>query len=387
MTKIGFFAFGILEQAGGLEKYYIDMAEHLAKTGNDVHIYTLDDRHTKSLLFLLSIFYMRRFDPKIAYRDSSKNIKKQIIHSQYSKISSFAGLRSVLSKMDVIYVKNEIIELAVLRVLVGYKNLPRTIIGCHTPLHYPIARSAQSKLHNLLYGGRVYRWLSGNVKDFHVLNGSDASVIKNIIRQPRIYKIQNPFSLSTYMHNRESFKIMLKADPNTKRILWVGRLSLQKGIDDLCELISRCNDSSSTKVTWTIVGDGSEREKIINLANQYDNVHWLGHVENKVLPYIYSQHNALVVTSHWEGYPYTILEANAAGIPVIAYDIPGCNDIITSPEIGYLVNNIQSFTDAITKYLDGGLFKKVRVIIDKEYNTKIYRELNNMFVNGGNKTR
>jgi glycosyltransferase involved in cell wall biosynthesis len=56
-------------------------------------------------------------------------------------------------------------------------------------------------------------------------------------------------------------------------------------------------------------------------------------------------------TSHWEGLPYSLIEASFFKKAIIATDISGHSDLITSGESGFLVNNKQDFTDKLCKLI------------------------------------
>jgi hypothetical protein len=66
----------------------------------------------------------------------------------------------MLRRCDVVYAKNEVLDLSVLQ-MIRAKQLPPIICGVHTPMRYPRAVSPQARLHNRLYLGGV-----GDVKPF-----------------------------------------------------------------------------------------------------------------------------------------------------------------------------------------------------------------------------
>jgi glycosyltransferase involved in cell wall biosynthesis len=55
-----------------------------------------------------------------------------------------------------------------------------------------------------------------------------------------------------------------------------------------------------------------------------------------------------VLPSLWEGLPYALLEAGAAGLPVVATDIPGNRDLITPGQTGYLARPNDPLDLAVT---------------------------------------
>ena len=62
-----------------------------------------------------------------------------------------------------------------------------------------------------------------------------------------------------------------------------------------------------------------------------------------------SASDVLLSTSIREGLPRSIMEAMAAGLPVVAYDIRGCNDLVVDGETGFLVpfGDVHGLTDEL----------------------------------------
>lgn len=91
-------------------------------------------------------------------------------------------------------------------------------------------------------------------------------------------------------------------------------------------------------VHLAIIGSGEEHNQLhhqVEQLNLTDRVHLLGYVPSAVT-YL-KAFDMFVLPSKKEGLPYVILEAGLAGLPVVASDLPGIRDIITSGEEGFLV--------------------------------------------------
>lgn len=87
-----------------------------------------------------------------------------------------------------------------------------------------------------------------------------------------------------------------------------------------------------------IAGSGEEYDSLrfhIEKFNVTNRVHMLGYVPDAVR-YL-KAFDVFLLPSKKEGLPYAILEAGLAGLPVVASDLPGIRDIITSGEHGFLV--------------------------------------------------
>lgn len=91
-------------------------------------------------------------------------------------------------------------------------------------------------------------------------------------------------------------------------------------------------------VRFVIVGDGERRAELEGLARQtgLDNVvHFTGW--RRDLPTIYADTTVLVLTSRNEGTPVSIIEAMAAGVPVVATAVGGVPDVLRRGDLGKLV--------------------------------------------------
>ena len=64
-------------------------------------------------------------------------------------------------------------------------------------------------------------------------------------------------------------------------------------------------------------------------------VNWLGHVED--MPALFGTIDIVVLPSYREGFPKTLIEAAACGLPLITTDVPGCREVITHGVEGLLI--------------------------------------------------
>jgi len=390
--KIAFFTYPILECGGGLAKYFIEIPSELKKCYPDLNIsvISLDEKMTEGLRYLLSFYYFRKISRSNLYREESNTIVNKLGKVSYIKCKSFKELKKELLKYDIIYSKNEILEALIIKFLIGYKNLPPVIFGCHTPIFYPITKSIQSKLHNILYGGVIYRFLANGVRKFHVINSFTENKFKKMFPQKKIVKIYNPFDFDNFVKKSKNYRYKFNFDKTKFNIMWSGRLYEPKGIDDLVKIVDEINKTEhKNEIIWNIVGDGNkeEKSKILNLKNKWDNLNYFGYVENNYIASLYKENNLFISTSKWESFPYNLLEAQTFGLPIVAYDISGCNDIIENDKNGFLVNSIEEFKKKTLFFVNGGKLKiDIGTFIRSKFNRNgIYNSLINMFMNHAKK--
>jgi len=383
--RIAFYATTILEHGGGLETYFIETANNLsARPGWQADIITRDDKFTEKIARILGCYYFKKIVKSLLYKETPDAIASRLGRARYYKCKGFKELKEKLGEYDLVYSKNELLEAFILKFCVGYRNIPPVVFGCHTPVHYPVADSLQSKFHNFFYSGFVYKWLANGVAAFHVTNNADRARLENIFPGKRVFKIYNPFHLSQFASNLKAYTYDFTWHRERYNILWLARLTEQKGVLSLARIINVINQTDlKDKVIFNIVGNGSLDQEIVKLQKKWDNVNWFGYVEYRYLPSIYGQNDLFLSTSQWEAFGLNILEAQASGLPAIAFDIPGPQDIIQDGKSGFLVRSEEEFCRQIKACVTGETVF-VREEINQNVNQvfspeAIYAELAAMF--------
>lgn len=125
---------------------------------------------------------------------------------------------------------------------------------------------------------------------------------------------------------------------NSKKLLSVGRLSYQKNFEMLIDIAKEVLIENPSW-TWDIYGEGELREQLQDKINDYgleSRLFLKGQVNN--LYSLYNDYAMLVMTSRYEGFPMTLLEGMASGLPLISFDVlTGPNEIIENSVNGYLI--------------------------------------------------
>ncbi len=121
------------------------------------------------------------------------------------------------------------------------------------------------------------------------------------------------------------------------RLLFVGRVVYQKGLDLLIHALGNLQH-----LPWelTIVGDGPQRAMLEKLAAGLEigeRVRFAGWLKGPELVAEYHRANLFTYASRHEGMPNALLEAMACGLPAVASDIAGNEELVIPGETGLLV--------------------------------------------------
>jgi glycosyltransferase involved in cell wall biosynthesis len=144
----------------------------------------------------------------------------------------------------------------------------------------------------------------------------------------------------------EEFDPVVKADDATD-VVYVGEFRHIKGADLLIDAVARLH-ADGKPVTLTLAGDGEGLAALktqIQRLGLTEAVHFIGHVKAR---HGFSKGGVLVVPSRGDSMPYVVIEAAAAGIPMVAANVGGIPEIFGShTEALFAANIVSAMADAI----------------------------------------
>jgi len=187
--------------------------------------------------------------------------------------------------------------------------------------------------------GRLFHWLQARA-----LRGYDAVVV---VSRPLIHAYRERGISSNRLHcvpngwggpppqTRDEARNTLGIGEHELTVGWIGRLSAEKGADVFVDAMARVarRYAGESQPKAIIIGDGPERESLRARAESLgltEQIEWRGVV--KGAGRLAAAFDVLVLSSRSEGTPIALLEAMAAGTPIVATSVGGVPDVITGVE-------------------------------------------------------
>lgn len=311
--KIVILVLGFLPKwIGGSEIDAYNLAKGLSRRSHEVNVITMWDRglpkkRMENGFFINriktpEIFILRTFLYSIKSLFLIKKINPEIIHVQGCSIYDARGITAVLAK------------------LILKKSYVLWCQGSDVYLAGKLKRVA-SKL--LLRNADAIIALTGDMKnEIQSIHNSHVFLV--------------PCGVDLGM-----FRNMPKENIGNKKlktIIFVGRLHPIKGVKYLIEAMNIILQEKTVKLL--IVGDGEERknlEKQVRELYLEEFVNFVGEVQNSEIPSLMNASDIFVLPSLSEALPTTILEAMAAGLPIITTNVRGLPEIVKDNENGFII--------------------------------------------------
>lgn len=144
-------------------------------------------------------------------------------------------------------------------------------------------------------------------------------------------------------------------DRENPYLLFFGRLSAEKGVDTLLRAFDAALPSLPQNMRLVVVGDGPDAADFKALASSLgcaSRIEFAGYQTGGALQAYVEGASLAIASSRWrENMPYSIVEALAAGTPVIGTDIGGIPELVDEGKTGFICEpgGVQSMADAISR--------------------------------------
>jgi starch synthase len=217
----------------------------------------------------------------------------------------------------------------------------------------PTTKRMLLKLQDVGFGASAYRVARALV----VETRREAAWIGAFAPAERIRVIPPGIDLESWERDSEcDAPTPIVPDLPPEYLLYAGRVASNKGLDILVRALSRLPPSE--RIPLVAVGhDWGERERLDALARSLgvaDSVRWLGHVPDPaVYRRIFRRARLFVLPSEYEAFGLVLLEAMAAGVPIVATAVGGVPEVLEEGRTGALVpyGNPGALADTLSSLL------------------------------------
>lgn len=204
--------------------------------------------------------------------------------------------------------------------------------------------------------------------------------VHKIVNQEKIKVIPLGFDLQKFqegrIEKREAVRAQYKLSDDEVAITIIGRLAPIKDHDYFLNVIEEVLKQTPQEIKVFIVGDGSEKNHIEDRVNKLNEVYpnrimmtsWILDIATFI-----QGMDIVCLTSKNEGTPVSLIEAQAAGIPVISTDVGGVRDAMEDGKSGFVVKreNIETYIKNLRLLIeDDKLREKISIFGQKNATEK-----------------
>lgn len=338
--KLSFFTGSRITYFGGGERYVIDLGNELVKRGFKVIVFTQWDESDSNLSFgeieKMCNFEIVRYKVLPFMRSPTIPLPSKMLFSK-------------LKGSNIVYNMDDSFFTTFLLVLYSRLSHIRYVSGMHIPKSFMFGFEASTHP-NLKLVWQIYKLClralyKGFVDNVHILNKAQARDLNYLNYRGKIYLIPN------YINNVREEVLVNKSN---FIVLFTGNINIKiKGVDLLYDIVETTL-LERKDIKFKIAGQfGDGVDLIYKLVDKYpNNVFYLGFVSDTELNDLLETASLYILTSRFESFSLSILRSQSYGLPVIAFNITGPNEIIVKDIQGILIEpyNTTKFSEAILKY-------------------------------------
>jgi glycosyltransferase involved in cell wall biosynthesis len=343
-----------LYNIGGIEEWLRDIAKELHKRGHEITICTtnyLPNSFPKSFLAkriqtILNDVRAGCYEYKVFKNVAKRNL---VLNQDFLKL---------LNKMDVAY----------------FENFAFSSLSAFVPIifgfHVPFQLSSITKIFLTLH--KMKRIPIG----FHVLNPVDYLYLKNFLAEIRLKKAKL-FLVPNGVDCNKFHPGAGTLDESKFRILFVGRLTREKGVDILPYILHELKNLQKN-LELTIIGPDMGMGHVVNrMINIFPKeVRYLGCLPREILPRLYASSHVTLLPSRVERFPLVSLESMACGTPVLTSNLANfryiLEPLIKELNVNFIIENSEDvsvlgkrFAERIIKLLADERYQELRKAVRK----------------------
>jgi 1,2-diacylglycerol 3-alpha-glucosyltransferase len=327
--RIGMMADLYTPHVSGVTNYIMLSKRHLEKVGHEVYVFTFGD---------------------LNYEDEEENVVRSpgrpVLETGYYFSLRFSKeARKLLRTMDVVHVHHPFLSGTLALNFCRPRNIP-IIFTNHT--RYDLyAQHYLPVLPNVIGEAALDAFLPPFCRNCNlviapsrgmreVLYGFGVDVEVDVVPNGVYVK---PFQNPTQTLERAKFGF----EGEDIVLIYVGRLGPEKNLPFLLRSFAGAVQAYKN-LGLMIVGDGPERENLEDRVKHMgikDRVHFTGFVPYEQLPSHYGIADAFLTASVTEVHPLSVIEAMAAGLPVLGIESPGVGDTVEDGVTGFLIPDVE----------------------------------------------
>jgi glycosyltransferase involved in cell wall biosynthesis len=228
-----------------------------------------------------------------------------------------------------------------------------------------------SYFNKFLSGSLIFieRWLLRSTNHIIAISASQKQELESILKIKYPDKVKliplgvDYIDQSMQSHYKQAFRRTYRLTEETVCIGMLGRLVEIKNTSFFIDVVENILATSSAKIKFFVVGDGSQKIAMMDQLNRKkikytESPHedapviftsWIQNIQN-----ILAGLDVVVLTSHNEGTPMSLIEAQLSGKPVVAVNVGGVRDTMIAGETGFLIttHDVKNFSDALNTLVE-----------------------------------
>ncbi|MFP6691972.1 MAG: glycosyltransferase, partial [Pirellulales bacterium] len=198
------------------------------------------------------------------------------------------------------------------------------------------------------------RKLTRRVSNYICVSQAVAAYSARVGKLPaeKLAVISNGVDIDRFQRARPIDLRELRVSQDRKVLTYVGRLDQQKRVERLVRMFTDIADAIP-EYDLILVGDGPQRSELVSQAGRSrfaDRIHFVG-FRNDV-PEILAASDMLLLASQWEGMPNVLLEAMAAGVPLVTFNVEGTEELLDGIAATQFVEANDDEAEAIRRFGD-----------------------------------
>ena len=330
--KILFVIDGLFPSTGGAEKQALTLAKYFKAEGHDIQI------------------LCPQLDGAMPHKEILSGL--QVTRIPYPKIKVFGSLILYLKYMYYLFMMRKtysVVHVHMVKNIAAFTGLMKCILN----YKFVAKVSGAWEFSNGVLDKRYYNKGIMRIRNYFIKKADHIQCVSYKTKQI-LLDCEYPEKIALLVPNGVDMSSHIpkavKNNTDLVSIVYAGRLESVKGVDILIRAVNKVN----ANIKLIIVGSGTQEESFKGLTKELSmesQVDFLGYVNN--LPEILANADIYVQPSREEGLPNSVLEAMAVGLPIIATDVSGNQDLVEDGVNGYLSipENVLDMSEKITKLI------------------------------------